>query len=190
MSNTVQFIHMADGSREDYKLLQRLEAEYVSGLVPRLLVALGRLKDSYSGYQVSRLEHCLQGATRAQRAGEDDDTVVAVLLHDIGDELAPYTHGELAASILRPFVSARLYWVVKHHGLFQMVYYAHHYGMDGNARERFKDHPYYQATVDFCEKYDQNCFDPNYDSLPLGDFEPVLNRVFSRTPHFSESEAL
>lgn len=176
---TVSFIRMADGTREDYELLGRLEEEYIKELPDRLLRALAALKDSFSGYQVTRYEHSLQSATRAYRDGRGEEYVVAALLHDIGDVLAPYTHGEMVAAILKPFVSEEICWVVKYHGLFQMVYYAHHTGGDRHARDRFKDHPYYDACAEFCEKYDQNCFDPNYDSLPVGFFEPMVRRVFA-----------
>ena len=176
----VSFIRMADGTREEYEFLDHLENEYISQLPERLLETLKRLEYSLSGYQVTRLEHSLQSATRAHRAGEGEEMVVAALLHDIGDELAPCSHSEMAAAILRPFVSERTYWIIKHHGVFQMYYYAHHCGGDRHARDQFKDHPYYQATVDFCEHYDQNCFDPNYDTLPLDFFAPMVRRVFSR----------
>ena len=104
--------------------------------------------------------------------------VVAALLHDIGDMLAPHSHGEMAAAVLRPFVSERIHWIVKHHGLFQMYYYAHFSGGDSNARDRYKDHPCYADTIRFCEDYDQNCFDPDYDNAPLSFFEPLMRRVF------------
>jgi predicted HD phosphohydrolase len=126
---TVDFIRMEDGTREEYEFLDRLEHEYVAGLPDRLMESLRKLENSLSGYRINRLEHSLQGATRAQRAGESDEMVIAVLLHDIGDELAPYSHSEMAAAILRPFVSEKIYWIVKHHGVFQMYYYAHHCGM-------------------------------------------------------------
>ncbi len=177
---TVNFIRMEDGTREDYALLGRLEEEHNAGLVERILQGLERLEQSFSGYRVSRLEHSLQGATRASRAGESDEMIVAVLLHDIGDDLAPFSHSEMAAAILRPFVSEKLYWIVKHHGIFQMYYYAHHVGGDRNAREIYKDHPWYQDAIDFCHDYDQNCFDPAYDSEPLEFFEPNLRRVLAQ----------
>ena len=176
---TVSFIHMEDGTREDYEMLSRNEAEYAASLPERIMDALRKLEHSFTGYKINRLEHSLQGATRAVRAGEDDETVIAVLLHDIGDDLAPYSHSEMAAAILRPFVSERLYWIVKHHGLFQMYYYAHHLGDDRNVRERFRDHPWYQDAIDFCHNYDQNCFDPDYDNEPLEFFEPILRRVLA-----------
>lgn len=178
--NVVSFTRMADGTKEDYELLAALEERFNEGLAERLLTAVTSLKDSLSGYQVSRYEHSLQSASRAFRSGESEEMVVACLLHDIGDTLAPYTHGEMVAAILKPYVEEKIYWVVKYHGLFQMVYYAHHTGGDPNARDMFKDHPYYQACVDFCEQYDQNCFDPAYESLPLEFFAPMVGRVFER----------
>ena len=138
-----------------------------------------RLDESIDGYKITRLGHSLQSATRAHRAGESEEMVVAALLHDIGDDLAPHAHSELAAAVLRPYVSDKTYWIIKHHGLFQMYYYAHHLGGDRNARDRFKDHPYYADTVAFCKNYDQNCFDPDYENLPLEFFGPMLQRVLS-----------
>jgi predicted HD phosphohydrolase len=172
----VAFTRMIDGTAEEYAYLDRLEQDYRAGLPDRLLAALRALDDSLSGYRVTRLEHSLQAATRALRAGEPDEMIMAALLHDIGDTLAPYSHSELAAAVLRPFVSERTYWIVKHHGVFQMAYYAHHTGGDRNARDRFRDHPWFDDAVRFCEDYDQNCFDPDYDWEPLEAFEPMLRR--------------
>lgn len=180
---TVRFTRMADGTREDYELLHRLEAQYLAALPDRLLAAVQALEHSLSGYQITRYEHSLQSASRAHHDGRDQEYVVAALLHDIGDELAPLTHGEMVAAVLRPFVREELCWVVKYHGLFQMYYYAHHYGEDRHVRDRYRNHPHYQACVDFCELYDQNCFDPTYESLPLEHFEPMVRAVFA-TPTY------
>lgn len=185
---TVAFIHMADGTKDDYILLERLEEEYNKSLPDRLLSAVDNLKHSLSGYKVSRYEHSLQSATHAYQNGEDEEMIVAALLHDIGDELAPYSHGEMVAAILKPYISEKVCWIVKHHGLFQMVYYAHFVGGDPNARDRFKEHPWYDDCVRFCAKYDQNCFDPDFESLPIEFFEPMVRRIFSRQPNF-ETEA-
>jgi predicted HD phosphohydrolase len=184
---TVNFTRMEDGTREEYEFLDHMEDEYKTRLPDRILEALRKLEHSISGYRISRLEHSLQGATRAFRAGESEEMIVAVLLHDIGDELATYSHSEMAAAILRPFVSDKLYWIVKHHGVFQMYYYAHHCGGDRNSREMYRDNPYYQDAIDFCHNYDQNCFDPEYDSEPLEFFEPIVRRVMSQ-PSFSDVE--
>lgn len=184
---TVNFTRMEDGTREEYEFLDRMEDEYKAGLPDRLMESLRKLENSLSGYRISRLQHSLQGATRAQRAGESDEMIIAVLLHDIGDDLAPYSHSEMAAAILRPFVSDKLYWIVKHHGVFQMYYYAHHCGGDRNAREMYKDNAWYQDAIDFCHNYDQNCFDPDYATEPLEFFEPILRRVLAK-PSISDPE--
>jgi predicted HD phosphohydrolase len=187
MMQTVNFTRMEDGTREEYEFLDHMEDEYKAALPDRILESLRKLEHSLSGYRISRLEHSLQGATRAHRAGESEEMVVAILLHDIGDELATYSHSEMAAAILRPFVSDKIYWIVKHHGVFQMYYYAHHCGGDRNAREMFKDNPWYQDAIDFCHNYDQNCFDPDYDSEPLEFFDPILRRVLSH-PSINDPE--
>ena len=179
---TVSFTRMEDGSKEDYLLLDQLESEHASGTADRVLEQLSRLKDSFGGYKIDRLQHSLQVATRAYRDGADDETVVAALLHDIGDWLAPYNHSQVAAAILKPYVSKRTYWVIKHHGLFQSYYYAQHLGGDRNAREKYREHPYYEAAVAFCHLWDQPSFDPDYDTLQFETFEPILRRIFSREP--------
>ena len=186
-NEVVAFTSMAEGTREDYELLEKLETEFANGTADRVLQMLQDLSGSLSGYQVDRLEHSLQCATRAHRDGADDGMVAAALLHDIGDLLSPFNHSELAAAVLRPYVSERTYWIVLHHGLFQSYYYAHHTGGDRNARDVHRDHPWYQDTVDFCHRWDQPSFDPEYESLPLEFFVPIVQRVFSRPP-FSESK--
>ena len=177
---TVSFSRMEDGSMEDYLLLDQLEREQALGTADRVLEQLLRLKDSLSGYKIDRLQHSLQVATRAYRDGADEEMVVAALLHDIGDLLAPHNHSQVAAAILKPYVSERTYWVIKRHGLFQSYYYAHHLGGDRNAREKYRGHPYYEAAVAFCHLWDQPSFDPDYDTLELETFVPLMRRIFSR----------
>jgi predicted HD phosphohydrolase len=180
-STTVSFRAMKDGSFEDYQLLAELETDFHNRTADRLLQAL-RLQgnETLDGYKISRMEHGLQAATRARRDGADVDWVVAALLHDIGDGLAPQNHDKMAAEIFRPFVREEVTWVVEHHGMFQMIYYGHHYGWDREERQKFKDHPYYQSAVDFCERWDQSSFDETYESDPLTSFEPLVHEVFSR----------
>src|SRR5256884_5721577 len=114
------------------------------------------------------------------KEGADEEMITAALLHDIGDELAPYNHAEFAAAMLRPYLRAEVTWIVQHHGLFQNYYYVHHLGGDRNARDRFRGHPWYQACADFCAHWDQCSFDPNYPSEPLSAFEPSVRRIFTR----------
>jgi len=183
MSRVVSFRAMKDGTQEDYLLLDESERVYAQGLADRVLESLVRLDHSLEGYPLSRLGHSLQAATRATRDGADEELVAAALLHDIGDELAPYNHAEFAAAIMRPYVRPEVTWIVAQHGLFQNYYYVHHLGGDRNARERFRDHPWYAACAHFCAHWDQCSFDPDYRSEPLGFFEPLVRRIFARPPH-------
>ena len=140
------------------------------------------------GLPVSRYEHCLQTATRAFRDGRDEEYVVCALFHDIGDVLAFHNHQDIAAAVLKPFVSEKNHWMIKHHSLFQGYYFFHHLGADRNARDRFRDHSWYDYTAEFCEKYDQLSFDDEYDSLPIKHFEPMVRRVFARPKWADENE--
>ena len=178
---TVKFVEMKDGDKEDYLLLQELEKPYLKMTPNRIIEELKRQGDvSLESYKITRLEHGLQSGTRALRDGADLDWIIGALLHDIGDGLAPQNHDRMSAEVVRPYVREEVSWVVEHHGIFQMIYYAHHYGWDKNARDRFKDNIYFKSCSDFCERWDQSCFDPNYNSEPLETFEPMIKEVFSR----------
>ena len=179
-TGVVSFRAMEHGTADDYALLDRYERAHAAGLVDRLVDALERLSGSFGGYQITRLEHSLQSATRARLAGADVDWVVAALLHDIGDDLAPDNHSEFAASVLQPYVRAEVHWVVQHHGVFQGYYYAHHLGGDRNARDRFLDHQWAELCAQFCAEWDQNSFDPDFPTDDLASFTDDLHEVFGR----------
>ena len=181
----VNFTEMKSGTKDEYLLLDKYEQEYINGTADRILNFMKNLTATLEGYKVSRLEHSLQTATRAFKDKADEEMVVAALLHDIGDELAPLNHSEYAAAVLKPYVSKKTHWIIEKHGEFQMYYYAHHLGKNKNQRDKYKNHKYYQATVDFCEKYDQNSFDPNYKSFSLEFFKPIVKKIFSRKPYSS-----
>lgn len=186
MTDRAGFARMQDGTAEDYRLIEEAEEAFVQGLPERVLGAVRDLeRHGLGGFPISRFEHSLQSATRALRDGRDTEYVVAALVHDVGDPLAPYSHGSYAASILRPFVDRRITWIVEHHPVFQMYYYAPHMGGVKDARDRYRGHEWFDATVEFCENYDENCFDASYRSLPLDDFVPLVREVFSRKPAFS-----
>ena len=179
----VNFIQMKDGTKEDYLLLNKHEKKYIEGTADRLIKFMSGLSNTLEGYQITRLEHSLQTATRALNDKADDEMIVAALFHDIGDELAPLNHSEYAGTVLKPYVSEKTRWIIEKHGEFQMYYYAHHLGGNRNEKDKYKGHKYYKDTVDFCENWDQKSFDPNYKSLTLKDFEPYVKKIFSRTPY-------
>lgn len=179
----VTFTAMKDGTKSDYEFLTEHEVAYTKGTADRLLQALVSLDESLSGYQVTRLGHSLQSATRAERDGADIDWIVSALLHDIGDIFAPYNHDEYAATILRPFVREQCAWVVEKHGDFQLVYYGHHVGTDPHKRDQYAGHPYFDDCATFCERWDQSSFDPAYDTRPLEHFANMVRDVFARSPY-------
>lgn len=182
----VKFTKMEDGDAEDYRFLNDHETEYTKGTADRLLKALVNLDESLSGYQITRLGHSVQSATRAWRDGADIDWVVSALLHDVGDIFAPYNHDEYAATILKPFVREQCRWVVEKHGDFQMIYYGHLVGGNQNKRDRFKGHEFFDDCAEFCERWDQTSFDPSYNDLPLNFFRPMVEEVFARDPYNPE----
>jgi|TARA_B110001450_G_C17511395_1_gene436564 predicted HD phosphohydrolase len=184
--STVKFTEMKNGSKEDYLLLEKYEQEYINETADRIIKFMSGLNSTLEGYKITRLEHSLQTATRAFNDKASEEMIVAALLHDIGDELAPLNHAEYAATVLKPYVSKKTHWIIKKHGEFQMYYYGHHLGKDRNLRDTYKDHKYYKDTLNFCEKWDQASFDPNYKSLTLKDFEPMVRKIFSRKPYKNE----
>mgnify|MGYP001815349602 FL=1 len=178
----VGFTAMKDGTAADFEIIRENDEVTARELPDRIIDHLKQMALDDGAYKISRLDHVLQCATRAQRDGADDDWVAAALVHDLGDVLAPFTHGQVAAEILRPFVKADVAWVVRNHGIFQMYYNKSLSHKERNSRDQFKDHTYYQLAVDFCEKWDQCSFDPHYPSEKLEFFTPLIKRVFSRVP--------
>ena len=172
---------MKHGDKADYPMLTPRFEEHARGsLVGNLTSMLAMLKGDPLGYQIDRYDHSLQSATRAYRNNERIDLVVGALLHDVADAFAPENHSEAAAALLKPYVDEETHWVIKHHGIFQGYYYFHHLGGNQDARDLYSDSPYFDACADFCENYDQNCFDPSYDNMALEEFIPMLDEVFTR----------
>ncbi|WP_423822822.1 HD domain-containing protein [Salinisphaera sp. SPP-AMP-43] len=181
-----KFTRFDESDSNDWQIIDDHFQSYRNGVTDRVLEHLLRLKGDNHGYPVDRYTHCLQTATRALRDGADEEMVVCALLHDIGDDLAPDNHADIAAGILEPFVDPLNTWMIRHHELFQGYHYRHFYGLDRHARDDFRDHPAYERTVYFCDQWDQVSFDPDYDTLPLEYFRPMLERVLSRTPFAAE----
>lgn len=171
---------MAEGTAEDWQAIVRHAAPFQKDLPNRIVSHLELLKGDCGGYPVDRLEHSLQTATRAHQAGQDEEYVVCALVHDIGDTLGPANHADIAASIVKPYVSEKNHWIIEKHAMFQGYYFFHFLGLDRNMRDQFKGHPYFEATAQFCHLYDQNSFDPDFKSMPLEAFVPMIGRVFTK----------
>lgn len=171
---------MKESSREDWERISAEFPAFARALPDRVIAHLKLLEGDYGGFPVDRYTHSLQTATRALRDGRDEEYVVVALLHDIGDTLGAFNHPDIAAAILKPFVSEANLWMVQNHGIFQGHYFFHHLGMDRDMRERFREHPHYGRAAEFCELYDAPAFDPRAETLPVSEFEPMLRRLMAR----------
>ncbi len=174
-----KFKAMTEGTKDDWMIIKDHAMEFNTGLADRVLNHLRILDGDFGGFPVDRLQHSLQTATRAHRDGRDEEYVVCALLHDIGDTLGSYNHPDIAAAILKPFVSEKNHWMVANHGIFQGYYFFDYLGLDKNLRDNFKDHPHFEYTAQFCHLYDQMAFDPDYESEPLEFFEPMVRNLFA-----------
>ena len=174
-----QFKSMMEGTQEDWAIIAGHSKAFNKGLADRVLAHLRLLDGDYGGFPIDRLTHSLQSATLAHRDGMDEEYVVCALLHDIGDTLGSYNHPDIAAAILKPFVSEANHWMVANHGIFQGYYFFHHLGLDRDMRESYRNHPHFEHTARFCHRHDQNAFDPAYEAMPLEAFEPMVQRLFA-----------
>ncbi len=190
MEPRAKYTRMMDGDQEDWDIIVDSSRKFNTGLAKRVLDHLRLLDGDFGGFPVDRLQHSLQTATRAHRDGRDEEYVVCALLHDIGDTLGSTNHPDVAAAILKPFVSEKNHWMVANHGIFQGYYFFHYIGLDRNMRDQFKGNPYYEYTSQFCHLYDQVAFDPDYESEPLEFFEPMVERVFSTPKNSIYRDAL
>jgi predicted HD phosphohydrolase len=180
---TVRFTRMDQMKLEDRAIitpaLEKYRRETQSQIPGTVLTMLSEQRGTTLGYQIDRLQHSLQTATRAFREGATEEMVAVALLHDIGDGIGLFNHSEFATALLRPFISERSAWIVQHHGIFQGYFYFEYSGRDRNERDRFRGHPYFQECLDFCDRWDQVSFDPDYDTMPLQSFEPIVHRLFA-----------
>lgn len=172
------FTSFAESTREDWAIIRSQSGDTQAIASANIVRQLEMLGADHGGFPVTRLEHSLQAATRAERANRDDEYVLCALIHDIGDTLAPSNHPSIAAGIVKPFVSEGNHWMVEHHGIFQGYYFWHHLGGDRHTRDKYVDSPYYDRCEEFCALYDQTAFDPTYRSNDLDRYRPLLSAFF------------
>lgn len=184
------FNSFRESTAEDWAIIGANYLPFAQKLPDRILTHLKLLEGDYGGFPVDRMQHSLLTATLAQQGGEDEEYVVCALLHDIGDTLGTFNHPDIAAAILKPFVSEQNLWMVEKHGIFQGYYFFHHLGLDRHLRDQFQDHPCFAHTARFCEKYDNIAFNPTLEFYPLDFFEPLLRRLMEKPKRSIYKEAL
>ena len=180
MNDRATFTKMEASTAQDWQKIGAEFMPFARRLPDRLMAHLKLLEGDYGGFPIDRYTHSLQTATNALRDGRDEEYVVCALLHDIGDTLGCYNHPDIAAAVLKPFVSEANLWMVQHHGIFQGYNFFHHIGLDRDMREQFKGQPHYARTEEFIALYDNPAFDAHAETLPIDEFEPMLRRVFAQ----------
>jgi predicted HD phosphohydrolase len=178
---TTSFTRMDESTAEQWAVIGAETARNQPRVAERTLELLRSLDGITDGFITDQLTHCLQTATRAERAGADDEVVFASLLHDIGKAISVPNHPEIAAAIIKPYVRDEVYWMIRAHQDFQGRHYYAHFGGDPDAREQYRGEPWFDLAARFADEWDQTAFDPDYDTLPLEHFEPLVRSTMATT---------
>jgi predicted HD phosphohydrolase len=177
---TQTFTRMDESTQEQWLRIGAETMQNQGRVADRVLGLLRSLADITDGFATDQLTHCLQTATRAERAGADPEVVVASLCHDIGKAISVPNHPAIAAEILRAYVRDEVYRMILHHQDFQGRHYYAHFQMNPNARDQYQGAEWYGLAERFADEWDQTSFDPDYDTLPLEHFEPMVRELFSK----------
>ena len=177
------FTRMDESTAEQWAVIGAETMRNQPRVADEVLSMLRALDSIVDGFATDQLTHCLQTATRAERAGADPEVVVASLCHDIGKAISVPNHPRIAAEILRPYVRDEVFKMILVHQDFQGAHYYHHFGGDPNAREKHREalsEEEFAVAERFADDWDQTSFDPDYDTLPLAHFEPKVRAVFAQ----------
>ncbi len=143
----------------------------------QVLAQLASLDDVCDGGDISELQHAIQVASRAERAGADDELILAALLHDIGKVFGDAGHAEVSAALLAPHVRHELVEIVRHHGAFTARHWDEISEGDPDPRDAFRHEAWFDLACCFVDEWDMQSFDPTYDAFPLEHFEPLVRRL-------------
>jgi predicted HD phosphohydrolase len=180
-AQTQTFTRMDESTAEQWAVIGAESAQNQTRVAERVLMLLRSLSEIVDGFATDQLTHCLQTATLAERAGADDEVVVAALCHDIGKSISVPNHPRIAAEILKPYVRDEVYKMILVHQDFQGRHYYHHFGGDPNARENHRQAlsaEEFALAEKFADEWDQRAFDPDYATEPLEHFEDRVRSVF------------
>ncbi len=176
---TEQFTRMDESTKDQWMEIVTEHGKGAARVPERILGMLRSLDEIVDGFSTDQLTHCLQTATYAEKAGADEEVIVASLCHDIGKAVTVSNHGAIAAEILKPYVRPDVYNMIRVHQDFQGRHYYKHLGMDPDAREQYQGESWFDLTAQFADEWDQIAFDPAGETYPLEHFEPMVRRVFT-----------
>jgi predicted HD phosphohydrolase len=175
------FTRMDESTAAEWMSIGREVAKRQAQMPALIKSMLRQLEEQVDGFATNQLVHALQTATRAVRDGASEELIVAALCHDIGKVISVINHPAIAAEMLKPYVARETYEIIRTHQDFQGRHYYALMGMNPNAREQYRDQSWYALAEKFTDEWDQTSFDPNYDTLPLAYFEPMIDRVFGKS---------
>jgi predicted HD phosphohydrolase len=176
------FTRMDQSNSAHWQTIAEATIEHQPQVSARILDMLRSFRGVKLGFGVDQLHHMLQTATMAKRANASDELVLCALVHDVGKYISVANHGQIAAEIVKPYVSRDAYHIVRTHQDFQGQHYYQHFGMDPTLRERHRDEPWFEQACVFTDDWDQAAFDPAFKVLPLEEFEPLVHQFFDRYP--------
>lgn len=174
------FTRMDQSTAAEWMTIGREVARRQADMPAMIKSMLLQLEKQVDGFETNQLVHALQTATRAVRDQAPEELIVAALCHDIGKVISVVNHPAIGAEILKPYVSRETYEIVRTHQDFQGRHYYALMGMNPNAREQYRHEPWYALAEKFTDEWDQASFDPDYETLPLAYFGPMLDRVFGK----------
>jgi len=179
-ANPDSFRRMDESTAEQWAHISERTMTNQGRVADRFLMLLESLSSISDGFITDQLTHCLQTATMAERAGADDEVIFGSLCHDIGKAISVPNHGAISAEMIKPYVRDDVYQSIKNHQDFQGKHYYHHFDVPTSLRDRFAGESWFALCEEFTDDWDQQAFDPDYDTLPLSHFEPLIRELTAR----------
>jgi len=176
------FTRMQDGKIEDWMIIGAAHKQDFAKTADRFIEMLKQLENATLGFACDQLQHALMAGTLARRAGASDEHIVIALCHDMAKVINVPNHGQIAAEMMRPYISEDSYHVIYNHQAFQGEYYYHFMGAPNDLRKNFKDEPWYDLAVKLVDEWDAPAFDPDFEVDSLESFIPLMRKVFHDSP--------
>ncbi len=171
------FRRMDESTAEQWAVIGATTGANQGRVADRMIMLLESLAEISDGFITDQLTHSLQTATMAERADADEEMIFGALMHDIGKAVSVPNHGPISAEMIKPYVRDDVYRSIMHHQDFQGRHYYQHFGAPRNLRDRFSDESWFALCEEFTDDWDQQAFDPDYGTLPLEHFEPLVRKL-------------
>jgi predicted HD phosphohydrolase len=176
------FTRMQEGSLDDWKIIGAAHKEDFGKTADRFIGMLRQLENATLGFACDQLQHALMCGTLARRAGASNEHIVIALCHDIAKVINVPNHGQIAAEMMRPYISDDSYHVIYNHQAFQGEHYYQYLGAPTDLRKQWVDESWYPLAVKLVDEWDAPAFDPDFEVDSLESFVPLMREVFHDNP--------